>query len=434
MEGVYERCCGLEVHKRTVVAGVVLRPADGTVRREVRTVGTMTAALLALADWLNALEVQHVALLEATGVSWRPVYTLSTRCWRRAAASCWSPPSTSSGSRATRPTSKMPQWRADPARATASSPPVLSRRSPYATCGSAPASARRCSRKTLVQERAQAVLRVQQVLERANRKLASVATDVLGRSGRARLEALVGGEQDPEALAALARGRLRAKLPARRQALAGRVRPVHLPGPSARSIWCSCACYSRTARSGKAHWPRCSSRRLRRSWPLLRRRWRWPRPVLASPRPPRARSSLRSASLGVGSRRPALPKHLASWAGVCPGNNQSGGKRLSGHTTSGNGWLRAVLGEVAWAISHTSGNYLSAQFHRLARRRGKQKAVVAVAHSVLVILYHMLRDHRPYTALGADYFDHLDRTRLQQRSVRQLERLGYAVTLTPSAA
>jgi transposase len=127
-------------------------------------------------------------------------------------------------------------------------------------------------------------------------------------------------------------------------------------------------------------------------------------------------------------------RHLSSWAGICPGNTQSGGKRLSGHTTSGNGWLRAVLGEVAWAISHTSGNYLAAQFHRLARRRGKQKAVLAVAHSVLVILYHLLHDHQPYSDLGADYFEQLDRTRLERRYVHQLERLGYSVTLTPSAA
>jgi transposase len=133
-------------------------------------------------------------------------------------------------------------------------------------------------------------------------------------------------------------------------------------------------------------------------------------------------------------RRFPSAKRLASWAGVCPGNKQSGGKRLSGHTTSGNGWLRAVLGEVAWAISHTSGNYLSAQFHRLARRRGKQKAVLAVAHSVLVILYHLLRDHQPSADLGADYFEQLDRTHLERRYVHQLERLGYVVALTPSVA
>jgi transposase len=123
--------------------------------------------------------------------------------------------------------------------------------------------------------------------------------------------------------------------------------------------------------------------------------------------------------------------HLASWAGGCPGNKQSGGKRLSGHTTQGNPWLRSMLAEVAWAIAHTHDNYLSAQFHRLARRRGVQKAVVAVSHSVLVILYHLLRDHQPYHDLGADYFTQQGRAHLERRAVRNLEQLGYTVTLAP---
>ena len=124
-------------------------------------------------------------------------------------------------------------------------------------------------------------------------------------------------------------------------------------------------------------------------------------------------------------------KHLASWAGVCPGNKQSGGKRLSSKTTPGNPYLRAVLAEVVWAIAHTKNNYLSTQFHRLARRLGKKRAVVAVSHSVLVIIYHVLRTKQPYTDLGADYFEKLDTTRLQQHHIRRLEQLGYQVTLTP---
>jgi len=123
--------------------------------------------------------------------------------------------------------------------------------------------------------------------------------------------------------------------------------------------------------------------------------------------------------------------HLASWAGVCPGNKQSGGKRLNSATTSGNPHLRAILGEVAWAIAHTKDNYLSAFYHRLARRRGKQRAIMALAHKVLVILYHVLREKKPYTDLGADYFDKLDVARIERQAVRRLEQLGYAVTLAP---
>jgi hypothetical protein len=125
-------------------------------------------------------------------------------------------------------------------------------------------------------------------------------------------------------------------------------------------------------------------------------------------------------------------KHLASWAGLCPGNKQSGGKRMSEAITKGSPWLRAVLGEVVWCIAHTRDNYLAAQYRRLSRRRGVHKAVVAVAHSVLVVIYHMLRDQRPYTDLGADYFDRLDSARLERQHVRRLEQLGYTVTLTPA--
>jgi transposase len=127
-------------------------------------------------------------------------------------------------------------------------------------------------------------------------------------------------------------------------------------------------------------------------------------------------------------------RHIASWAGVCPGNKQSGGKRLSGQTTKGNPYLRSVLAEVAWAISHTKDNYLSAQFHRIARRRGQQKAVMAVAHSVLVILAPLLQEGRPYTDLGPDYFEKLEASRIERYHVRRLERLGYTVTLTPAPA
>ena len=140
------------------------------------------------------------------------------------------------------------------------------------------------------------------------------------------------------------------------------------------------------------------------------------------------------AEIGTDMSRFASAKHLASWAGLCPGNKQSGGKRLSEKATKGDRWLRGVLGEVAWAISHTKGNYLAAQYHRLARRRGKYKAIVAIAHSVLVIAYHILRDRQPYTDLGADYFERLEAERVERYHVKKLRQLGYEVTLTPSQA
>jgi transposase len=140
------------------------------------------------------------------------------------------------------------------------------------------------------------------------------------------------------------------------------------------------------------------------------------------------------AEMGTDMSRFPTHKHLASWAGVCPGNKQSGGKRLSSKTTHGHPWLRRILAEVAWAISHTTDNSLAAQFHRLARRLGQQKAVVAISHRVLVILSHRLRDHRPSHDLGPDSFAQLDRQRLEHHHVRRLEQLGYTVTLTPAPA
>jgi transposase len=277
-------------------------------------------------------------------------------------------------------------------------------------------------RTTLMQERAQEVNRVREgVLESANVKLAAVATDVLGASGRAMLEALLGGEQDPVALAELARGRLRAKLPQLRQALQGRVRSVHLV----------------QLRLLLAHIAFLAGALAELHREIARLLGPFDQAVaLAQTLPGVGETAAVAliAELGTEMGRFPTQRHVASWAGVCPGNRQSGGKRLSSATTPGNSWLQAILGEVAWAIAHTSGNYLSAQFHRLARRRGKQKAVVAVSHRVLVILYHMLRDHQPYTDLGADYFDRLDTQRLQRLHVRRLEQLGYAVTLTPTPA
>jgi transposase len=277
------------------------------------------------------------------------------------------------------------------------------------------------ARTTLVQERAQAVNRVQHVLERANLQLAAVATAVLGVSGRAMLEALRGGEQDPMALAEVARGRLRAKLPALRLALEGWVRPVHLV----------------QLRVLLAHIEFLEGALAERHGEIERLLGPFEAAVaLAQTLPGVGETAAVAliAELGTDMDRFPTHRHLAAWAGVCPGNQQRGGKRLSGATTQGNSWLKAILGEVAWAIAHPSGNYLSAQFHRLARRRGKQQAVVAVAHSVLVICSHLLRDHRPEGDLGADSFDQLDRPRAERHHVRRLQQLGYTVTLTPASA
>jgi transposase len=256
------------------------------------------------------------------------------------------------------------------------------------------------------------------VLEGANIKLASVATDVLGKSGREMLEALMGGEQDAQALAQLARGRLRARLPDLRLALEGRVQPHH------RFLLKRILAHIDFLEESIAQVQQEIEERLAPFEEAV---------TLAQSVIGMQATAAAAivAEMGIDMHRFPSDKHLASWAGISPGNKQSGGKHLSGATTSGNPYLRAVLGEVAWAIARTKDNYLSAFYHRVARRRGKQKAIMALAHKVLVILYHVLREKKSYTDLGADYFDKLDTTRIQRHHVRRLEQLGYTVSLTP---
>jgi transposase len=273
-------------------------------------------------------------------------------------------------------------------------------------------------RKTLVQQRAQEANRLQKVLEGANIKLAAVASDILGKSGRDMLAALLGGEQDPAVLADLARGRLREKLPALRQACEGRVKPYHLVLITQILAHIDFL----EGAIGQLHDEIAAALSTFQEAVAL---------LQTIPGIGAVAAAAIVAEIGADMGRFPTAKHLASWAGLCPGNRQSGGKRLSGKTTGGNVWLKAVLAEVAWANARRKDGYLGAQFRRLARRRGVYKALVAVAHSVLVIIYHVLRERRPYTDLGADYFERLDTQRLEQIHVRRLNALGYSVTLTP---
>ena len=369
----------------------------------------MTADLLALNDWLNVLGVEQVAL-ESTGVSWRPVFNLLegdhpiilVNAQHRKAVP------------GRKTDVKESEWLADLLRhgllKASFIPPQPIRELRELTR----------YRKTLVQERAQEVNRLHKVLESANRKLAVVATDVLGASGRDLLAAILSGEEDAAALAALARGRLRAKLPMLRQALQGRVQAQHrvlIRHVLAHVDFLEQQLAHLTTEIAEACAPFAEATTLLETIPGVAE----------------AAATAIVAEVGTDMSRFPSAKHLASWAGRCPGNRQSGGKRLSGKTTSGNVWLRAVLGEVAWSTTHTTGTYLAALYHRLARRRGKHKAIVAVAHSILVSIYYMLRDHQPYHDLGSDHFDRLDTTPIQRHHIHRLEQLGYSVTLTPVA-
>ena len=410
MQVMHERCAAIDVHKRTAVTTVMLTQPDGSVEQYTRTFATMTADLLALDDWLRTHDVKVVAM-ESTGVYWHPIFNLLEEGRTIILVNAQHMKALPG-----RKTDVLDsQWLADLLRhgllKASFIPPKPIRELRELTR----------YRKTLVQERTQEVNRLQKLLEGANIKLAAVATDVLGKSGRDMLQALIGGEQDADVLAELARGRLRAKLPALRLALEGRVQPHHrfLLTRILAHIDYLQQSLGQVEQEIEAH-----LHPFEEAMALVQ--------GITGIQATTAAGIL--AEIGVEMTRFPSDKQLASWAGVCPGNQQSAGKRLGGRTTQGNSYLKALLGEVAWAISRTKDNYLSAYYHRIARRRGKKKAIVALEHKVLVIIYHVLRTKKPYADLGPDYFDQRDRTRLERHHIQRLEQLGYTVTLTPKEA
>ena len=405
---LYERCAGLDVHQLTVVACVLLTAPSGKVSKQVRTFATTTAGLQELATWLESLGVTHIAM-ESTGIYWRPVFNVLEGHCQVILVNAQHMKAVPGH----KTDIKDSEWIADLLRhglLTASFIPPKPIRELRDLVR---------SRKSLVQQRAQAINRVQKVLETANIKLSSVASDVLGKSGRDMLEALLAGISDAETLADLARGRLRKKLPALREALSGRVEATH------RVLLRHLLDLIDFLQGQIDALSADIEQRLPAYQKLLARLMQIPG---IGP------SAAVAILAEIGTQMSCFPsaKHLASWAGVAPGNKQSGGKRLKAHTNKGNTHLRAVLAEVVWVISHTHDNYLSAQYHRLAHRIGKKRAMVAVSHSLLTIIYHMLLHQQDYHDLGPHFFETLDTTRQRDTAVRRLQALGYQVTLQES--
>ena len=402
---LYTRCAGLDVHKKTVVACLLITAASGRTQQEVRTFSTTTVGLQALADWLASQGVTHTAM-ESTGMYWRPIFNLLEGRFEVILVNAQHMKAIPGQKTDIKDSVWIAQLLSHGLLKASFIPPKPIRDLRDLVR----------ARKTLVQQRAQAINRVQKVLETANIKLGSVASEVLGKSGRDMIEALIAGVSDAEALAALARGRLRAKLPALREALEGRVEPTHRV--LLRQLLAQIDFLQSQIDSLSAD----IDEHLTEDEALLER-------LMQIPGVGRLAASAILAEIGTQMSRFPSAKHLASWAGVAPGNKQSGGKRLSGKTTKGNRHLRAVLAEVVWVISRTHGNYLSAQYHRLARRIGKKKAIVALSHSVLTIIYQMLRSGQDYHDLGPHFFETRDSTRQRDTAVRHLEALGYKVIL-----
>jgi transposase len=412
MDVVYARCCGLDVHKQTVVACLLTPGAKGRPQKAVRTFGTMTEDLLALSDWLTAAGCTQV-VMESTGVYWKPVWNLLEGSFELLLVNAQHVKQVPG-----RKTDvKDAEWLADLLRH------GLLRGSFVPDQPQRELRELTRYRTAKVREHTREVQRLQKTLEGANIKLASVATDVTGKSARAMLAALVAGgpgAADVVAIADLAEGRLREKLPQLTKALTGRF------GAHQRFLVAEHLAQLDFLEDTIDRLSQEIGERLRPLDAVLDQ-------LDAIPGIGRWTAEVLLAELGTDMSRFPTAKHLASWAGMCPGNHESAGKPHSGRTRKGNGALRAILVEAAQAARRKKHTYLAAQFGRLATRRGAKKAAVAVGHSILVIIYHLLRDGTRYQDLGPTYFDQRDRATLERRLVARLEALGHTVTLAPAA-
>jgi transposase len=410
MDVVYARCCGIDIHKKLAVACVIVSQAKGPPRKEIRTFGTMTDDLLALADWLAAEGVTHVAM-ESTGVYWKAPFNLLEGQFEVLLANAQHIKTVPG-----RKTDvKDAEWIADLLRhglLRASFVPDRPQRELRELTR---------YRTALVRERASEANRLQKTLEGANIKLGDVATNVLGRSAREMLEGLVAGRADPATLAQFARGRMREKIPQLERALAGHF-AAHQRFMVAQQL-----AHIDYLDDAIQHVSAEVAQRLAPFEPILER-------LDGIPGVGRRTAEILLAEIGTDMSRFPSAGHLASWAGMCPGHHESAGKQHDGKTRKGNPWLRSALIEAAAAAGKTKDTYLAAQYRRLLRRRGRNKAAVAVGHSLLVIVWHLLQHDCPYVDLGSTYFDDRDRVATERRLVHRLEQLGYSVHLQHSAA
>jgi transposase len=412
MEIIYERCAGLDVHKKTVVVCRIIRQADGRWQQETRTFKTMTADLLALADWLRAAGVTHVAM-ESTGVYWRPVYNILesefTVFLVNAKHIKYVP--------GRKTDVKDAAWIAEVLQYGLFKPSFVP---------PAPQRALRDLiryRTALIQERSREINRVQKVLEDANLKLGSVASDVMGVSARDMLAQIIQGQADPQVLADLAKGRMRRKIAELERALTGHVQAHHRLLLSLHLEHIDDLTTKLERLNGEIEpyvAPFNQADELERLDEI---------PGVGLPV---AQGIV--AELGIDVTRFPTHAHAVSWAGLAPGQNESAGRNRSAKTPKGNKHLKALLVQAAPTVARSNDNYLGAQFRRLAARRGKKRAAVAVARSILIIAYHILRDGTRYVELGADYYDKRNQHYLEQHLVKRLERLGHKVILEPLAA
>jgi transposase len=411
MDVLYPYCAGIDVHKKTVSVCVLTPGAHSKPQPRIREFGTTTRELLEMADWLLQNQVTHIGM-ESTGVYWKPIWNiLEAAGFTLTLANA-------------QHVKNVPGKKTDTADCVWLAQLLRHGLLPGSFVPAASLRELRDltrARTTFVRERASVANRIQKTLEDANIKLGNVVSDILGVSSRAMLQSFVGGETRAARLAARARGRMRSKKPELMAALEGKGSDHH----------------------------RFLLREYLDQVDYLERKiavfeeeiGRHLDPFVAAidlldPVPGCNPVSLRALLAEIGTDMEQFPtaKHLCSWACVCPGNQESAGQRKSGRTRKGNRWLRGLLNQMAWAAAHTKGTYFWAQFRRLRRHRGEKRALLAVAHSLLTVIWHMLKHGIEYRELGADYFDRIDPQRLERQAVARLERLGFVVTLQKRTA
>jgi transposase len=403
MEAIIERCCGLDVHKDVVVACVLIGPAEGRARKQIRSYGTTTTQLEEMRDWLVQEGCTHVGM-ESTGVYWVPVYAVLEGQFELIvgnAAHMKNVPGRKTDI-------KDAQWIAELIRCglirKSFVPPKWQRALRDLTR----------YRRKLVEAQASERNRLQRLLETCNVKLASVASDVFGRSGRDILRALIQGDANPEQMAQLARGHLRKKLAELVLALRGKVEAHHrfmLQMQLGRVEDIEADIAKVDAKINEAIAPHRA---------VLER-------LTTIPGVDRIAAVTIIAELGIDMSIFPTVSHAAAWAGVCPSNNESAGKRMEQQKRRGNIHLSTALVQAAMAASRTKSTYLKARFWKIAGRAGKKRAAVAVAHTILKAVYAMLKAGVDYKDLGGDYLDRFLNRRSEQRLVQRLISMGYDV-------